>query len=163
MPRPSAPALAGGGYLHLDLRPVTPPTLHTATNHTYTPSHLQIDVEGFDPSVVAGALGSIRARKISIVAFEYTEIGVWPQWTLEVVSNLLAAHDFVCYMTGGFPSCCCCCCCCTAAECRRGMLGMLWRVPLDLNTPRRTALRPCRQEDRAWLPVPADRLLGSQL
>ena len=56
----------------------------------------QIDTEGYDATVISGALGSIAEGRIGILTFEYHRFGVWKEYTLEGVVDKLDNHGYVC-------------------------------------------------------------------
>ena len=61
---------------------------------------LKIDTEGFDPDVISGAVTTLQQGKVDIVTFEYTEIGVWVDTSLESVVASLEVSGYACYLEG---------------------------------------------------------------
>jgi FkbM family methyltransferase len=58
---------------------------------------LHIDTEGYDPAVLAGAASTLPF--VRIVAFEYSELALWSETTLENTVNVLdATYGFDCYL-----------------------------------------------------------------
>lgn len=63
-------------------------------------THLQIDTEGFDATVVMGAMEAIAKGRVGLVSFEYHEVGVWREYKLEDIVEMLDGMNYVCYMDG---------------------------------------------------------------
>lgn len=61
---------------------------------------LKIDTEGYDAEVLNGALEALGRGAIDVLAFEYHEVGVWKQHSINTVAQKLAGFDFVCYFDG---------------------------------------------------------------
>lgn len=61
---------------------------------------LKIDTEGFDPLVLHGAQGTLAAHKVTILQFEYHQLGVWRQHSLQDITQWLDSLGYVCYFDG---------------------------------------------------------------
>jgi FkbM family methyltransferase len=61
---------------------------------------LKIDTEGFDATVIAGAMEGLSSGRIGIISFEYHEVGVWREYSLESIVEKLDGLDYVCYYDG---------------------------------------------------------------
>ena len=61
---------------------------------------LKIDTEGFDPAVIRGAWRSLSLGRVSILYFEYHQLGLWATTNLEDVARDLAQMHFACYLDG---------------------------------------------------------------
>lgn len=57
--------------------------------------HPQIDTEGFDATVIMGAMESIARGRIGVISFEYHEVGVWREYSLRQVVSWLDGFNYV--------------------------------------------------------------------
>lgn len=61
---------------------------------------LKIDTEGFDATVINGAMESLSSGRIGLISFEYHEVGVWREYTLENIVEKMDGLGYVCYYDG---------------------------------------------------------------
>lgn len=61
---------------------------------------LKIDTEGYDATVLEGAMESIVKGKVDILSFEYHEVGVWREYKLKDYVEKLDGLGYVCYYDG---------------------------------------------------------------
>lgn len=61
---------------------------------------LKIDTEGFDATVIMGAMESIAKGLVGVISFEYHEVGVWREYSLHDIVEKLEGMDYVCYFDG---------------------------------------------------------------
>jgi FkbM family methyltransferase len=61
---------------------------------------LKIDTEGYDATVIQGAMQSIASGKVGVITFEYHEVGVWKEYKLRDVVDWLNGLNYVCYFDG---------------------------------------------------------------
>ncbi|KAL6772152.1 hypothetical protein ACKKBG_A29120 [Auxenochlorella protothecoides x Auxenochlorella symbiontica] len=58
---------------------------------------LKIDTEGFDATVILGSMEVLARGRVSLLTFEYHEVGVWREYALRDVVEKLDGLDYVCY------------------------------------------------------------------
>ena len=63
--------------------------------HALRTCHPQIDTEGFDATVIMGAMESIARGRIGVISFEYHEVGVWREYSLRQVVSSLDGFGYV--------------------------------------------------------------------
>lgn len=61
---------------------------------------MKIDTEGFDATVIQGAMEVLSTGKIGLLSFEYHEVGVWHEYSLRQTVERLDGLDYVCYFDG---------------------------------------------------------------
>ncbi|KDD77128.1 hypothetical protein H632_c13p4 [Helicosporidium sp. ATCC 50920] len=61
---------------------------------------LKIDTEGYDATVLRGAMQLLSAKKVGLLSFEYHEVGAWREYSLKSVVEQLDGLDYVCYYDG---------------------------------------------------------------
>lgn len=62
------------------------------------PFAVQIDTEGFDATVIQGAMESIARGRIGLISFEYHEVGAWKEYKLKHVVEWLSGFNYVWYV-----------------------------------------------------------------
>ena len=61
---------------------------------------MKVDTEGFDATVLQGAMELLARGGIGVLSFEYHEVGVWREYSLRQNVERLDGLDYVCYFDG---------------------------------------------------------------